>query len=130
MVEEVPTIDVSRVALTNAPLEGLQSPAAASVHVVVDDPGRIEIEVDTSARVLMTTTESYHSGWKALAAGRDLRTVAVYGDHLGVVLEPGRYRLALRFAPGSTRNGIALSALTLLLTAAAGAVLRRSVAPR
>jgi Bacterial membrane protein YfhO len=117
---DLDTIDVSRTALVPAAIPDLQNGAVVKAHLVVDEPGRIDVNIAAGGRALLVTTESYHQGWAASADGRQLATIPIYGDYLGVSLEPGNYRLTLRFVPASARYGIALSAAGVLLTLAVG----------
>jgi hypothetical protein len=102
-------IDVSRTALVapGTPSPGVDGDGMAGV--LLDAPGRLEIGIRTSTPALLVTTEAYHAGWTANAEGREAATTRVYGDYLGVVVEPGEYRLALRFSPQSARWGLWLS---------------------
>jgi uncharacterized membrane protein YfhO len=75
-----------------------------------DTPGHIVVDVISPGRSLLVTTESWHTGWTALRRdGRELRTVPVYGDQLGVVLDPGQDQVVLRFEPSSFRSGVYVS---------------------
>lgn len=124
---EVRTIDLARVALTPAPLPELGPAGGSRADVVLDVPGRMDLDVVATGRALLVTTESYHAGWTATAADRRLATTPVYGDFLGVVLEPGEYRLRLRFSPRDVRTGAGLSLAAGLL---ALGVLSLSFLPR
>ena len=58
------------------------------------------------------------AGFEQVFAGRDgreLRTVAVYGDQLGVVLEPGQDQVVLQFEPSSFRSGVYVSLAGVVL---------------
>lgn len=103
---EIERIDVTRTALTDRRIASpLVDPKNAAIAIVADGDGRIELDVESSGDALLVLTESYHSGWKATTAGRTLETLRVYGDFLGVLLPPGRYRLGLEFDPSSFRYG-------------------------
>jgi hypothetical protein len=92
--------------------------ADVSVSLVADRPGRLEIDIDTPQHVLLAITESYHPGWTAEAGSTEPPvTLPLYGDYLGVLAPPGRYRLTLRFDPRSLRYGRYLSGAGLLATA-------------
>ena len=114
-VQALATVDVRRVALVERDIPGLASTGKATL--VEDAAGRIMMDVASPGRTLLATTEAWHAGWKAVAAdGRELRTVRVYGDCLGIVLEPGQYRVSLIFAPWSFTAGVYLSIAGALLT--------------
>ena len=95
----------------------LAQPADVSRRLVADRPGRLEVDVDTPRPALLALTESYHPGWTAEADGREVVTLPLYGDYLGVLAPAGRYRLTLRFDPQSLRYGWYLSGAGLLATA-------------
>lgn len=105
---DVAAADLSRVALTSSPIAGLGQ-SSGDARVAADQAGRLEVDVRAGARAVLATTESYHAGWRATAEGRELATVRIYGDYLGVILEPGTYRLIVRFEPESARTGVAVS---------------------
>ena len=109
-------IDVSSTALVPPGLPPLRERGSGAAKIVLDQPGRLEIDISTSARALLVTTESYHAGWSAAVHTTQTSTARVYGDYLGVVLEPGEYRLSLRFSPASWRHGLWLSLAGLLVT--------------
>ena len=115
---DVRTTDLSRVALTSIEIPALDQEGSGDARIVLDQPGRLQVDVVARGRLLLVTTESYHSGWTATAEDRDLATVAVNGDFLGVILEPGEYRVDLRFNPASARTGIAISLVAAMLSLA------------
>lgn len=83
--------------------------ATGTATAIVDQPGLMRINVETSGRQLLATTESYHTGWRATAQGREMPVVRVNGDFLGCVLEPGMTQIELQFRPTSLRVGKILS---------------------
>ncbi len=103
---DVDVIDIMHVALVEQDVPGpLVGPEEVSAVLSIDEPGRLELEIDAPGRALLALTESFHSGWKADGGGRPLTTLPLYGDYLGVLLEPGQYRLVLTFEPRSIRYG-------------------------
>jgi hypothetical protein len=88
----------------------------ARARVVVDDPGRILVDVSTRVAALLVTTEAYDRGWHVTGpSGAALRTLPVYGDYLGILVAPGTYSMSLVFKPDSMRRGIYVSLTGLLL---------------
>jgi hypothetical protein len=87
----------------------LDTTATGSALVIVDQPGLMRIDVQSSGRQLLATTESYHPGWRATAQGREMPVVRVNGDFLGCLLEPEVAQLELQFRPTSLRVGTILS---------------------
>lgn len=87
----------------------LDTTATGTATLVEDQSGWMRIDVQSSGRQLLVTTESYHPGWRAMAAGREMPVVRVNGDFLGCLLEPGTARVELQFRPTSLRVGEILS---------------------
>jgi hypothetical protein len=112
-------IDIRRTAVVTGPLAAPETAGLdASARLVADQPGQISLDVSTRTVALLVTTEAYDRGWQATSAsGARLATCAVYGDYLGVVAEPGEYRITLAFKPDSIRNGIYTSLAGLLMIA-------------
>jgi len=111
---DIGSIDTRNVALVDREIPGpLASPGQASAVLVVDEPGRLELDIDAQQRALLSLTESYYPGWKA-SANSSLTILPLYGDYLGILLEPGRYRLVLTFEPRSVRYGWYLTVSGLL----------------
>jgi hypothetical protein len=107
------TIDISRTALVSELLPTLDADALGRVTVVCDEPGRLHVDIAATGRALLATTESYHEDWRARTGGEELLIVPLYGDHLGVVLKPGNYRVSIEFRPDSATGGILVSVLGL-----------------
>ena len=115
-VSALSLIDIRRVAIVDGELPLLDPRATA--ELVADSSGKIIADVFSGGYALLTTTEAYHSGWKASTDdGRELGTIRVYGDYLGVLVASGRYRLTLSFKPRSIVLGAYLSLGGLALTA-------------
>ena len=116
-------IDIRRTALVAEDLDITRPMATvdARASLVTDNPGRMVVEVSTAAPALLVTTEAYDRGWRATReSGMALRTLPVYGDYLGIVVEPGDYRMLVVFAPDSMRRGIYTSMTGLLVIALSG----------
>ena len=120
---DLPSIDITTESLTAEELSIGGTPGV--VRVLVDRPNRFEIETSSDGRQLLVLTSRYHPAWRAVVDGSSENPIAVYGDFLGLVVEPGAHRVTLEFAPASVRTGAQLTALGLLLTIAGAAVIRR-----
>jgi hypothetical protein len=110
-------IDIRHTALVTEDLRA--APAVdATASLIVDEPGHIVVDVSTPRPALLVTTEAYDSGWRATAAsGAMLHSLPVYGDYLGVMVEPGDYRISLGFQPDSIRVGLYTSLSGLIVIA-------------
>jgi hypothetical protein len=120
---DVRRIDISRVALVDRSLDGLsgssgsvRADAPATVRVLDDRPGSLALETTASARQLLVLTERFHRGWRVAQDGDERETLRVYGDYLGCLVDPGRHRLTLTFAPASARYGLRVTLAGLALT--------------
>ena len=125
---DLPSIDVGTESLTAQELNIGGTPGVA--RVLVDRPDRFEIETSSDSRQLLVLTSRYHPAWRAVVEGSSEKPIAVYGDFLGLVVEAGAHHVMLDFAPASVSTGAQLTALGLLLTIAAAAVIRRTGALR
>jgi hypothetical protein len=113
-------IDVRRTALLTEDIAAAPA-SSATATLAVDEPGRLLVHVSLRQPALLVTTEAYDRAWRARgSAGVSLKTVAVYGDYLGVVAQPGDYRLSLTFEPISMTHGIYTSLAGLILGALVG----------
>lgn len=117
LATDIRSIDVSRTALVTESVGELDGQATAHTAVRLEAPGRIDIDVTATGRMLLVTTERYQKGWIARVDGRTLPTLPVYGDFVGVVIDPGTYTVSLQFAPKSASDGVKLSAAGLILLA-------------
>jgi len=120
---DLPSIDVTTESLTANELNIGGTPGV--VRVLVDRPNRLELETSSDGRQLLVLTSRYHPAWRATVDGSGETPIAVYGDFLGLVVEPGTHQVALEFAPASVRTGARLTALGLFLTIAVAAVIRK-----
>jgi hypothetical protein len=120
---DLSSTDITTEALTAHELNIGGTPGVA--RVLVERPGRFEIETSSDGRQLLVLTSRYHPAWRAVVDGAGEKPIAVYGDFLGLVVEPGTHHVTLEFAPASVRTGAELSALGVLLTIGAAAAIRR-----
>jgi hypothetical protein len=114
-------IDLARVALVDQPVAALSDGNVGlddqgSVQVIEDRPGAIVVETVADRTQLLVLTERFHSGWRATEDARSFEPIRVNGDFLGCVVDPGRHRVSLRFAPASARYGLRASLAGLALT--------------
>jgi hypothetical protein len=114
-------VDIARVALVDQPVAALSGPAVGlddrgSVRVIEDRPGSIVVETEADRTQLLVLTERFHRGWRATEDAGVREPVRVNGDFLGCVVDPGRHRVALAFAPASARYGFRATLAGLALT--------------
>jgi hypothetical protein len=121
-----PGFDGRRVAITRRAVPGLPQatpgspPAGGSARLVSYGRERVTIEASTPRRSMLVLTDVFYPGWKATVDGGSASIERV--DYLlrGVVLEPGRHRVELRFEPASWRIGWILSLVSLIALLATG----------
>ncbi|HKS21997.1 MAG TPA: hypothetical protein VJZ76_04305 [Thermoanaerobaculia bacterium] len=112
------TIDV-RTAAT-AP-RAFVSPPEAHVTAVREQP--FEIDVTTPAPALLFVNETYFRAWVARAEGRELETMPIDVDRLGVFVPAGTHTIALTF--GRHHALVVIAWIVSLLTIVAVEVLDR-----
>ena len=120
-------VDIARTAFAAAAGVVDVPGAQASARVLDDRPGRLVVDVSSSAPGLLVTTERFHEGWRVRAGdGRPLDAVRVNGDFLGCLVAAGHSTVALTFEPRHLRIGLRISAAALAAAALAAAVASRA----
>jgi hypothetical protein len=95
-------------AAVDAAAEG-KAKKAEKLRVVRDEPGLIEVEIDSGSQSLLVLTESFHRGWSVEGnCDSENHTTRVNGDFLGCGIDPGPRTVTFRFAPESLVWGRAL----------------------
>ena len=119
-------VDIRRAALVRSEVRATPG-VEATATLLRDEPGRMLIQVSAPGRALLVTTEAYGRGSTATgpAGTTALQVLPVYGDYLGVVVEPGNYQLSLVFKHRSLRVGWYVSLSGLILTGIVTAVASR-----
>jgi hypothetical protein len=90
----------------------------SSCRVILDEPGRVEIEARLAAPGLVVLSDLYDPGWTAEVfaegSGQGRREPIVRVDRIlrGLYLPAGRQRIVYRFQPWSFRVGAAISGLS------------------
>ena len=116
---ENPKFDERSAVVTPPRLDGFLSPADARVTSVVEGVQSLEVSVKTSGPALLFVNETYFRGWVARSGDRELQTVPLDLDRLGVLLPAGDSTVTLRFGRrrGLVAAALVLSNLLLLLSA-------------
>jgi hypothetical protein len=99
--------------------------SAADARVTAVREGRQSLEVDVAAPApaLLFVNETYFRAWVARADGRELETMPLDLDRLGVLIPAGTHTVTLTF--GRHHAAVAIAWLVSLLTIAAVEVLDR-----
>ncbi len=120
--------DPRRVAVTPADLDAQSPPAALAngdeppaVRALAATPGRVALAIDGDGQRLLATSLPGPSGWRARTPeGARLRTLAVNGAFLGVVVPAGTQRVDLLYVPPGLPAGLLLFACGLFGLATLG----------
>jgi hypothetical protein len=99
-----------------------ESGAMGSARILIDRPGHIVVQVDSTLPSVLALTESFHRGWTAVAGDVTIGTVRINGDFLGCLAGAGRSTIEFLFSPVSLRAGrmtsvFGLSFLVMLIAA-------------
>jgi hypothetical protein len=117
---EAPAFDPHVAAIASRPFV---SPAGARVTAVREQPQSLEIDVTTPAPALLFVNETYFRAWVARANGRELETMPLDLDRLGVLVPAGTHTVTLAF--GRHHALVVVAWLVSLLTIVAVEVLDR-----
>jgi hypothetical protein len=126
--EEVGLVESGRfdehtAALAPANFAGFASPPSAGVTRYAEGLQDITVAVSTPAPALLLINQSFFRAWSASSEGRDLTTLPLNIDRLGVVVPSGNHVITLRFGRHRAAVVIAWIASTILLLAGAFALL-------
>jgi hypothetical protein len=95
------------------------APAATeSVHVVRNDPQRIELDAVLERPGIVILADVYYPGWRLTIDGVDAPILRANRMMRGAAVREGRHRLVYTYEPVSFRAGAVVSAVGLVLLAA------------
>jgi hypothetical protein len=126
--EEVALVESGRfdehaAAMAPANLADFVSPPSARVTRYAEDVQDITVSVSTPAPALLLINQSFFRAWSAQSDGRELTTVPLNIDRLGVVVPAGDHVVTLRFGRHRAAVVTGWIASTLLLLAGLFALL-------
>lgn len=108
-----------------------QSTGTANITPLVQEPGRLELEVTATAAGQLVVTELLYPGWHVTIDEKPAAAVEVDGMYRGVDVPAGTHRVVWAYEPSSFRWGCGIALATLLLFVAGAFVeSRRSKRPR
>jgi hypothetical protein len=115
-----PDFDPYRVALLTESLPSSLAgqPAEQTARLVDSGPSGLVVEVDQPADGLLVLSEIHYPGWQATVDGQQVPILRADGILRAVVVPTGQHRVEMTFEPLSVRLGLAISAITLLLSLA------------
>jgi hypothetical protein len=122
--------DLTQVALLDAPppsgfLGEHGSTAEASAEIVVDEPERVVVRVQTSRRGFLHLADQYFTGWRANVDGAPAPILRANYLFRAVEVPAGTSTVEFRYAPTSLRVGALISLATVLTLLAAVVIERR-----
>jgi Bacterial membrane protein YfhO len=108
-----PEFDVARQAIVEGLRQNWKPDEAAlgSVKVLSYENNRIDLDIQTSGRVLLVTSEALYPGWTATVNGRPADILATNVAFRGVALEPGKNHVVMTYFP----NRLIFSMIVTLL---------------
>ncbi len=115
---ETETLDLGRVVLTQAKVEGLETCANGHAMLMSHNPGRVQIRAHTNCRSLLVLADSDDPGWSVSVDGQAAEKITVFHAFRAVVLSRGTHSVEWSYSPKGFRIGIALAGLGLLLIVA------------
>jgi hypothetical protein len=87
-------------------LDGL----SGTVDVRLEEPRRLEFDVDAPDEGMFVVADIYYPGWRATVDGQHVEVVPAHGVFRGIRLECGNHRVVLLYDPWSFKTGCGLSA--------------------
>lgn len=84
-------------------------------EIIVDLPGRVEIEVELSGPGMLVLTDAFYPGWKVTVDDHPGFAIPVYGCVRGVSLTGSEKKVVFRYEPASFSWGLAVTLLGLAL---------------
>lgn len=91
--------------------------AQGTAKIVVDEPERVEVEVDSAATAptYLVLADTFDPGWSATVDGQPAAVRPAFAAFRAVAVRPGRHRVAFRYEPAGFRKGLAITAVGLVL---------------
>ncbi|HYN98719.1 MAG TPA: YfhO family protein, partial [Actinomycetota bacterium] len=102
-----------------APPDGEACPPALAAAVPHYSPEVVRIRTPQAGASLLVLTDQWFNGWEATVDGKPARIYKADHAFRAVALSEGSHEVVFRFRPKWVPTGLAISALTALLTAAA-----------
>lgn len=85
-----------------------------TVQVRYPADSRVELDVDSDAGGLVVLRDTFAPGWRATIDDIETDIFAVNVLSRGVIVPPGRHRIAMRYTPPGLMSGVAISAIAIL----------------
>jgi hypothetical protein len=99
-------------------LPGGELASGSDARVVADEPGRLVVETKAQTPTVLVLSEMFYPGWEASVDGRAERIHLADFLLRAVAVPSGAHRVEMRYHATQARNGLIISAATLVLLAA------------
>ncbi len=110
-----PDFDPAREAVVETPGSSIDGPfAGGSVQVVSYSANRVELQVLTTGRAFLASSEVLYPGWRVAVNGRARPFYMTNAAFRGVLLDAGASRLVMTYAPDLLIRGAVVSLFSAL----------------
>ncbi len=114
--------DPAKVVLLEKPLPRAMKPVEGSdpgaATVLLRSSNRVDIAVNAKEDCVLVLSDAYYPGWRATINEEPAEIFPAYSLFRGVQVPAGEHTVAFRFEPWTFRVGLAVSAGTLVVSAA------------
>jgi uncharacterized membrane protein YfhO len=77
------------------------------------EPNYVRIEADMQCRGMVILTDTSFPGWRATVDGKSAKIERAFGFVRGVLVDPGKHTIEMRYRPWSVYLGAGLSLLAV-----------------
>lgn len=108
-----PLVEVADGAL-DLPACGASATSPGRVHLRVDEPQRLVLDVDSAAPALLVQNDTWTPGWRATVDGQEAPLHRTLFAFRGLSVPAGRHEVVLRYDPGLAGRLLLLTPVILL----------------
>jgi hypothetical protein len=115
---QAPEFNPRETAIVETPIRlslARESEKKFSTEMVSFRPNVVELKVQSSTEGFLVFNDAYHPGWRAWVDGRESRIHRANYVFKGIVVPAGSHRVTFRFSPPLFREGLVVTATTILL---------------
>ena len=88
--------------------------AAGSARIVVDEPERVEAEVEAQGPAYLVLADTFDPGWSATVDGRSAPIRPAFAAFRAVYVSGGKHRVVFAYEPAGFRSGLIATCLGLI----------------
>lgn len=78
------------------------------------EPGHIELAIEAKADSILVVSDTHYPGWEAELDGKEVPILRANLAFRAVAVPAGTHRLTMHFRPSSARNGLIVTALSIV----------------